>query len=93
VSDRILDDESLHPLWVCQYRAKADRPAVVLHVKRVVRQTHRLREIVDHGSNVVEGIVEPLRIQPVAVSEAWVIGRHKVITIGEPCEERLEHPR
>jgi len=27
------------------------------------------------------------------VSEAWEIGRDKVITIGQPGEERLEHPR
>jgi len=27
------------------------------------------------------------------MAEAWVIGRDKVISIGEPSEERLEHPR
>ena len=36
VSDRILDDESLHRLRVRQDHAKADRAAVVLHVKRVM---------------------------------------------------------
>ena len=30
VSDRILDNESLHPFRVCQYHAKANRAAVVL---------------------------------------------------------------
>ena len=90
MSDRILDDVSLHPLRVCQCHAKANRPTVVLHIQRVVRQAHRLREIVDHGRDVVERIIEQLRVRPVAVSEARVIGRDKVITIGKPGEERLE---
>ena len=93
VSDRILDDESLNPFRMCQCHAKANGPAVVLHIQRVVRQAHRLCEIVDHGSDVVERIIEPLRVRPFAVSEARVIGRDKVITIGKPGEERLEHPR
>src|SRR5262245_24783709 len=92
VGDRILDDESLHPLRVGQCHAKANRPTVVLHVKRVVRQSQRLRELVYCGSDVVEGIIELLRVWPVAMSEARVIGRDKVITIRESGEERLEHP-
>jgi hypothetical protein len=52
VSDRILDDEGLHSLWVCQCHAEANRPTVVLHVKRVVQQAERLREGVHHrGDN------------------------------------------
>ena len=93
MSDRILDDESLDPLRVRQCHAKANRPAIVLHVRSVVRQAYRLREIVDHGSDVIERIFEPLRVRPVAVSEARVIGRDEVIAIGKPGEERLEHPR
>ena len=43
--------------------------------------------------HVVEGVRELLRVRPVAVSEARVIGRDKVTPIGKPGEERLEHPR
>ena len=42
---------------------------------------------------VVERIRECFRVRPVAVPEARIIGRHQVIAIGKPCEERLEHPR
>ena len=42
---------------------------------------------------VIERIREFFRVRPVAVSEARVIGRDKVIAIGKPGEERLEHPR
>ena len=37
VSNRILHDESIDPVRVRQGHAKADRPAVVLHIQRVVR--------------------------------------------------------
>jgi len=50
-------------------------------------------QIIHHGSDVVEGAIELFRVRPVAMSEARVIGRDKVITIGKPGEERLEHPR
>jgi len=42
---------------------------------------------------VIERIRECLRIRPVAVSESRVIGRDKVIAIGKPGEEGLEHSR
>src|SRR5580692_8942900 len=42
---------------------------------------------------VIERVCEFLRIRPVAVSEAWVIGSDQVIAIGKPREKRLEHPR
>src|SRR5262249_36878029 len=50
-------------------------------------------QIIHHGSDVVEGAIELFRVRAVAMSEARVIGRDKVITIGKPGEERLEHPR
>src|SRR5260221_1835157 len=40
--------------------------------------------------SVIERICEFFRIRPVAVSEARVIGRDKVIAIGKPGEERSE---
>src|SRR5262245_41917565 len=93
VSNGILDNETLHAIRVCQYHAKANPPTVVLHIERAVRQTHRLREIVDHGSDVIERVIEPLRVRPVAVPKPRIIGRDKMITIGKPHEERFEHSR
>ena len=54
---RVLHDEALHTLRVCQYHAETDGPALVLHVKRVARQTHRLREILHHRSDMIEGVI------------------------------------
>jgi len=46
MGNRILHDESLHPLRMCQGHAKADRPSIILHVDRIVRHTERFREAV-----------------------------------------------
>jgi hypothetical protein len=93
VRDRVLDDESLRPFWVCQYHAKANRAAIVLHIKRVLRHPERFGEVIHNLGDVIEGIREFFRVRPVAVSKAWVIGRDKVMAIRKPSEERLEHPR
>ena len=73
MSYRILDDESLHPLGMCQCHAKANRATVVLHVERVARQTQRLGEIVHDRGDVVKGVGELLRVGPVTVSEAGIV--------------------
>ena len=78
VGDRILHDQSLHTLRVCQRHAKTNRAAVVLHVERVMRQSQRLREIVHYGRDVVESVIELLRIRPVAMSEARIIRRDQM---------------
>ncbi len=47
-----------------------------------------------HGfGNVIERVREFLRVWPVTVSEARVIGCDKVIVMGEPRVQRFEHPR
>src|SRR5207237_6375580 len=47
-----------------------------------------------HGfGDVIERVREFLRIGPVAVAEAGIIGRDHVITIGQPGEKRLKHSR
>ena len=74
---------------MCQCHAKANRPAIVLHIKRVVRQTQRLREIVYHGSDVVEGVIELLGIRPVAVSVTGIVWRNQMVVVGEPCQPSL----
>ena len=76
-----------------QNHAKTHRAAVILHVKRVAREPERFGEVIHDLSDMVERVRELLRVRPVAVSEAWVIGRDKVIAIGKPGEKRLEHPR
>jgi hypothetical protein len=50
-------------------------------------------EVIHDLGVMIERIREFFRVRPVAVSEARVIGRHQVIAIGKPGEERLEHPR
>jgi hypothetical protein len=49
--------------------------------------------MIHHFGDVIERVRELLRVWPVTVSEAGVIGRDKVIVIGKLGEERLEHPR
>ena len=73
--------------------AKAHGAAVILHVKRVAREPERFGEVIHHLGVMIERIREFLRVRPVAVSEARVIGRDKMIAIGKPGKERLEHPR
>src|SRR4051812_35236463 len=72
---------------------KTDRAAIVLHVWRVAIETERLGEVRDDLRIMVERVRERLGIRPVAMSEPWVIRRYEVIAIGQPCNERLEHPR
>src|ERR1700722_2717112 len=49
--------------------------------------------MIHHLRDVIKRVSEFFRIWPVAMSEAWVIGRDQVIAIGKPREKRLEHPR
>jgi len=93
VRHRVLDDESLDPVRMGQGHAKTHGAAVILHVKRVAREPECFREVIHNLGVVVERIGEFLRVRPIAVSEARVIGRDQVIAIGKPGEERLEHPR
>ena len=93
VRHSVLDDESLDPVRMRQGHAKTHGAAVILHIKRVAREPECFGEVIHDLGDVIERIREFFRVRPVAVSEAWVIGRDKVIAIGKPGEERLEHPR
>jgi hypothetical protein len=93
VRHRVLHNERLDPVRMRQHHAKTDRAAVILHVKRVARESERFGEVIHDLGNVIECVRELFWVRPVAVSEARIIGRHKVIPVGKPCEERLEHPR
>src|SRR5438552_13944423 len=83
---------SMRSGWAKAMR-KPTGPAVILHVKRVAREPERFGEVIHDLGIVIERIREFFRVRPVAVSKAGVIGRDKVIAIGKPGEERLEHPR
>jgi hypothetical protein len=89
----VLDDERLDPVRMGQGHAKTHGAAVVLHVQRVAREPEPLGEMIHDLGVVIERIREVFRVRPVAMSEAAVIGRDKVIPIRQPGEERLEHSR
>ena len=93
VCHRILDDESFDSVRVSQDHAKADGATVILHVEGEVGETERFCEVIHDFREVSEGVREFLRVRPVAVTEARVIGRDKMIAIGKTGEERLEHSR
>jgi hypothetical protein len=93
VRHSVLDDESLDPVRMGQGHAKTHGASVILHVKRVAREAESFGEMIHDLGVVIEGIGEYFWVRPVAVSETRVIGRDKVIVIGKPGEQRLEHAR
>jgi hypothetical protein len=84
VCHRVLDDESLNAVRMGQGHAKTHGTAVVLHVERVAREPERFGEVIHDLSAVIERVCEFFRVWPVAVSEARVIRRDKVIAIRKP---------
>ena len=90
---RVLDDERLDPVRMGQGHAKPDRSTVILDVERVVVEPKCFGEAVHDLGTVIECVGEFFRVRPAAVSKAGVIGRYKMIAIGKPGKERLEHPR
>ena len=89
----ILNDESFDPFRMRQDHAETHRAAVILHVQRVARESERFGKVVHDLGEVIERVREFLRVGPVAMSKARVIGRDQVIVIGKAGEERLEHSR
>src|SRR5260370_27997889 len=93
VRDGVLNDERLDSLWMNQDNAKTPGAAVILHVKRVAREPKSFREVIHDFGDVIERVRELFRVWPVAVPEAGIIRRDKVVVIGKLGEERIEHPR
>jgi hypothetical protein len=58
-----------------QGHAKTHGAAVILHVKRVVREPKSFGEVIHGFGDVIEHVREFFRVRPVTVSEAGVIGR------------------
>src|SRR5437879_2949410 len=83
----------IHARRMNQDTAKAHGAAVILHVKRVAREPKSFREVIHDFGDVIERVRELFRVWPVAVSEAGIIRRDKVVVIGKLGEERIEHPR
>src|SRR5882762_892186 len=93
VRHSVLDNERLDSLRMNQDHAKTHGAAVILHVKRVAREPKSFREVIHDFGDVIERVRELFRVWPVAVSEAGIIRRDKVIAIGKLGEETLKHPR
>jgi hypothetical protein len=75
-----------------QGHAKTHGAAVVLHVKRVTREPKSFGEVIHGFGEVIERVREFFRVWPITVTEAGVIGRDQMISIGKPREHGLEHP-
>jgi len=93
VGHGILGDEAFDALWMGEDHAKTNRSAVVLHIKAEVRRPERFCEVIDDLGDVVECVREFLRVGPITVAEAWIVGRDEMIAIRQPVEQRLEHAR
>ena len=93
VGDGVLNDQGFDALRVSERHPKADRSAVVLHVKGVLGQVQRLGEVIHHLGDVVEGVRELLWRRRIAVPEARIVGSDHVKLTGQPREQRLEHAR
>src|SRR2546430_6136544 len=87
--DRVLNNESFYALRMCKYHAKTDRATIILHVKRVARESKRFGEVVHDLGQVIESVREFLRVRPVGVPKARVIRSDKMKSIREPGEKRV----
>jgi hypothetical protein len=76
-----LNNESVYAIWAHKRHAKADGAAVILHVKRVARESKRFGKVIHGFGDVIERVRKLFRIRPVAVSEARVIGCDKMKSI------------
>ena len=86
MSHRILHDEGIDALRMCQRHAEAYGPPIVLHVECVSAQAKYLREIIDDPSDVVEGLVKLLWVRPIAVAKTGIVWRDQVVLVRESCQ-------
>ena len=91
MSNCVLNNESIYTVWVRERHAKTNGTAVILHVKRVARESERFGKVIHDLGDVIERVCEFFRIRPVAVSESWVIRSDEMKSIREPGQEWLEH--
>jgi hypothetical protein len=75
----------------CQ--AKSHWRSVVLHVDRVVLQTHGLSEVIYHQRKMIKGIFEVFHRRHAAVTKARIIRSDDVIPIREQRDQIAKHVR
>jgi hypothetical protein len=89
----ILDDESLHPLWMRQNNAESDRPAVVMKIEDAFADLELLEEIVDRLRQMIKGVRIRRWWWRVTLTEAWKGRRYRMIARGEQGNECIELAR
>src|SRR5438477_11195658 len=89
--DRVLDNESFYAFRMRKCHAKADRTAVILHVKSVARESEGAGEPIHDLGQVIESVGEFFRMRPVGVYEVGIIRSDMMKSICELVEKRLEH--
>ena len=78
---------------MCHRQSKAYRCSVVLHVKRVLRQSELHGKFVDDLGQVVEGVRELVVQRHRAVAKAGIVGREDVILVPQRGYQHAEHLR
>jgi hypothetical protein len=93
VSDGVLHDHRPHPRGVGGRQPESDRAAVVLHEQGVAAQAQLVGEAPDDLGQVIEGVGEAGRVGGVAMPETRVVRCDQMEGVGQPCQQRLPHPR
>src|ERR1700733_12328762 len=70
VRHSVLDNECCDSLRMGQRHAKSDRTSIILQVERVTLDFQRLGKGVHELRDVIKGVLEMLRIGPVAMTES-----------------------
>ena len=82
-----------HSAWVLLGEPVTDRGAVILHVQGVARQPDLFGELLDHVSQVVEGVGEPVPRRHRALAEPGVVRRDDVVLLRQCRDQIAEHVR
>ena len=93
VAVAVLGDDRGDRLRVPQCEPPSDRGAVVLDVDRVAGQTELTEQARGEVGQRVEGVGELLDRGGIRQSEAEVIGRDHVVSVGQPRDQVAEHER
>ena len=89
----VLDDDTANPFGMLHHNPKADRTAVILHVKEVAVDLELLEQRVGGLGEMVEGVAILSRRRRIALPKARIVGCNEVVAGREERDERIEHPR
>ncbi len=89
----VLDNDGLNALGIRQGQTKAYRTTVILQKKAVLIKSKQLGEFIDHLGEMIESVVELLRVGSIAMSEARIVWSNQMIGVGEPSQQWLVHSR